>query len=485
MNRSGFLRFITVIFLGFSAGWLLGRWGFPDSRPPLPTPSPGKTTASANPSTTWEQWLEQNAPLDSPADAEAFWSMASGLSGQPLHRQRLLLDEACLAMPWASFVEVVKDGRFVLFTAFGSDDGKTEPWCRRLTHDGLDQALKLSGKLASRWLNSKLDHALSRFLAETDPDKGFRWLKGRQDAGSAIAQFLNEVTSRDLPKVTRLWHQLEAQKPADGRERTLAEAKNGFAAGRILHALSAKDWKTALTWADKNLTGSMREKNISDIFQHIGRKGADEVLATAGEISDPAVRSIALSRALANRYSTSDELMVKALDLPASSLDAKGWEHLGQESARHELRKKDAGASAGKLRTFASLVPEESRAGYLQSAALMGLWNDPALAGQLSEFLNEESTRSLAEKWAEKDPTAASTWLTQMPESEKRQAAIAGFCRGLAPVDPPAAAEWALSLRNESTRTTVLHDALGAWQQTDPRAATAWALEKGVKTNPP
>jgi ferric-dicitrate binding protein FerR (iron transport regulator) len=72
-----------------------------------------------------------------------------------------------------------------------------------------------------------------------------------------------------------------------------------------------------------------------------------------------------------------------------------------------------------------------------------------------------------------------------MPESEKRQAAIAGFCRGLAPVDPPAAAEWALSLRNEPTRTNVLQDALGAWRQTDPRAATAWALEKGVKTNPP
>jgi hypothetical protein len=423
--------------------------------------------------------------LDPPADPEAFWSLASGLSGQPLHRQRLLLDEACLAMPWASFVEVVKDGRFVLFTAFGFDDGKIEPWCRRLTHDGLDQALQLSGKLASGRLNSRLDHALSRFLAENDPDKGFRWLKGRQDAGSAIAQFLNEVASRDLPEVTRLWHLLEAQKPADGRERALAEAKNGFAAGRILHALSAKDWKTALTWADKNLTGSMREKNISDIFDHIGQKGTDEVLATAGEISDPAVRSIALSRALANRYSTSDDLMVKALDLPASSLDAKGWEHLGQESARHELRKEDAGAAAGKLRTFASLVPEESRAGYLQSAAHMSLWNDLALAGQLSEFLNGESTRSLAETWAEKDPTAASTWLAQMPESEKRQAAIAGFCRGLAPVDPPAAAEWALSLRNEPTRTNVLQDALGAWRQTDPRAATAWALEKGVKTNPP
>ena len=485
MNRSGFLRFITVICFGFSAGWLLGRWAFPDSQPSLPTTAPGQATVSAQPSPTWEQWLEHSAPLDPPADAEAFWSLASGLSGQPLHRQRLLLDEACLAMPWASFVKVVKDGRFVLFTAFGSNDGGTEPWCRRLTHDGLDHALQLSGKLASRWLSTRLDGALSRFLAETDPDKGFHWLKGRQDAGSAIAHFLGEVASRDLPKVTRLWHLLEAGKPADGMARALTEGKNGFAAGRILNALSAKDWKTALTWADKNLTGSMREKNISDIFQHIGRKGADEVMETAGEINDPAVRSIALSRALANRYSTSDELMVKALDLPASSLDAKGWEHLGQESARHELRKEDAGAAAGKLRTYASLVPEESRAGYLQSAAHMSLWNDLALAGQLSEFLSGESTRSLAGKWAEKDPTAASTWLAQMPESEKRQAAIAGFCRGLAPVDPPAAAEWALSLKNEPTRTNVLQDALGAWQQTDPRAATAWALEKGVKTNPP
>ena len=145
--------------------------------------------------------------------------------------------------------------------------------------------------LASRWLNTRLDSAHSRFLAETDPDKGFHWLKDRRDSGNAIAHFLGEVASRDLPKVTRLWHLLEAGKPADGMERALAEAKNGFAAGRILHALSAKDWKTALTWADKNLTGSMREKNISDIFDHIGQKGTDEVLATAGEISDPAVGS--------------------------------------------------------------------------------------------------------------------------------------------------------------------------------------------------
>ena len=142
-------------------------------------------------------------------------------------------------------------------------------------------------------------------------------------------------------------------------------------------------------------------------------------------------------------------------------------------------RTADPAAEASRLKTLADRVPEAFRQGFIEHAAMMAGWNNKPLAGQLLEYLPDGNAGLMAGDWLQQDPAAASTWLATLPPSPKRDAAVAGFCRELAPVDPSSAAHWALSMQDAKLKEKALRDAVGAWKQKDPAAAEAWLLEKG------
>ena len=199
-------------------------------------------------------------------------------------------------------------------------------------------------------------------------------------------------------------------------------------------------------------------------------------------MTDPALRSTAFSHMLTLGRPEAQSTVAAALNLPENSLNEKGWEHLGQASAGVVKRTTDPVVEAAKLRTLAGKVPAEFRDGFMEHAALMASWNHLPLAAQLFAYLPAGQAGLMAANWVGKDPTAASIWLATLPPSPKRDAAVEGFCRELAPVDPPGAAQWALSLQDADLKGTALKDAVGAWKQKDPVAARAWVLEKGLES---
>ena len=87
-------------------------------------------------------------------------------------------------------------------------------------------------------------------------------------------------------------------------------------------------------------------------------------------------------------------------------------------------------------------------------------------------------TSAALHQWAEKDPTAASNYLAEMPESDMRNAAIAGFSNRLVWENPQAAMTWASSISgNDQFRNEVMARVGRSWQRKDPKGAAQWSAE--------
>jgi hypothetical protein len=120
----------------------------------------------------------------------------------------------------------------------------------------------------------------------------------------------------------------------------------------------------------------------------------------------------------------------------------------------------------------------------LRSAALPGLVERspdtllPVLAAQLGEPSSDphqtSAATSLASRWAEADPTAASEWLVQTPSSPLRDAAIRGFTERLVMEDPASAFEWAAVIVDPDIRSDTLDAGIRDWLDRDPEAAREW-----------
>ena len=120
----------------------------------------------------------------------------------------------------------------------------------------------------------------------------------------------------------------------------------------------------------------------------------------------------------------------------------------------------------------------------LRSAALPGLAEKspdallPVLATQLGEPPGDphqtSAASSIASRWAEVDPAAASEWLVSTPNSPLRDAAIRGFTERLAQEDPSSAFEWAAVIVDPEIRSDTLDDGIRNWLDKDPEAAREW-----------
>ncbi|MFN0127018.1 MAG: hypothetical protein ACKV19_10090, partial [Verrucomicrobiales bacterium] len=120
----------------------------------------------------------------------------------------------------------------------------------------------------------------------------------------------------------------------------------------------------------------------------------------------------------------------------------------------------------------------------LRNAALPGLAEKapdtllPVLATQLGEPPGDphqaSAATSLASRWAETDPGAASEWLVSTPASPLRDAAIRGFSERLAQEDPASAFEWAAVIVDPEIRSDTLDAGIRDWLDKDPEGAREW-----------
>ncbi|MEM7143595.1 MAG: hypothetical protein AAF591_00580 [Verrucomicrobiota bacterium] len=87
------------------------------------------------------------------------------------------------------------------------------------------------------------------------------------------------------------------------------------------------------------------------------------------------------------------------------------------------------------------------------------------------------------ERWAGDDPVAASQYLSDMPASEHRDAAVSGLVSRHRWEDPVAAIVWADSISSEKQRLETITRAGQAWTRLDPTAAAEWAVASGLPEN--
>ncbi len=102
----------------------------------------------------------------------------------------------------------------------------------------------------------------------------------------------------------------------------------------------------------------------------------------------------------------------------------------------------------------------------------------PGLAARLSAEPDgatlPDALSTAAQRWAEKDPTAASQWLATEPAGPRRDAAIAGFAAEMHGSDPASAFEWLAVMSDATKRAETLDTGVKEWAGRDPVAARAW-----------
>lgn len=485
-------KIAAALFLGLLAGGIVGQ--FPPRHSPRHDSKPQNIAPhafAAVPLTDWQSWLDDSVPLTAPADISAFWQGIAADQRLPAARQQLNRDEAYVLLPDVAFTAILRDPRFIALNPektgpFSTDDqSQWKPaWWLRLWQSGPANAIQVAGTLPSPFLNDKLERYLIQDLARTDPDTGLAWIQTLDDPFNPLADYLGAVAAHDLEKAQELWTRLPSQGPTKWSRTTAAFARK-TAASALVREWAKSDWQSAMAWTVNHLSPEDAQQTMGDMLRFMGAEKSRQVLEAAAGIKDSAIRSLAYSHTLsAEGGGTIETLMDKALALPENALDQAGWGLLGQRSAGMVPRTADPAAQAAKLRSMTERVPEAHRQEFIKQAAIMAGWNNKPLAGQLLEYLPDGNAGMMAGDWVEQDPMAASSWLAALPDSPKRDAAVAGFCRGLAPLDPKSAAEWALTVQDAKLKAFALQDAVGAWKQKDPEAVRSWLDGAGLDRAP-
>lgn len=462
-----FHRLCLGVVAGLAGGTWVALWMFPPS-PPVITSHIDRQPAPPEfpPAPEWERWLDGEVPLVPCLDAQAFWSALGPSATSGLEARRLLtLEEALWGLSRSELVVVLSDERSARF-ADPMEPRFAMVWTNLLLNDGVSKAMDAVDALPSAALREALQTALLEKLVRTDPEAGFEWLRNRPNFHNPIADFLETLAGIDPAKATELWNRLDAR---SGRE---------FAGLRVVKGLMERDWESAFDWACAHAPAEKRGSYVEFVFESMRPNHRDSALVAAKEISDPALRSAAHTGLLTARMrgQPPETVITEALNLPGGSLTPDGWGALGRACASYKSGREPK-PMADHLHELAGQLPEGGREPFLKQAAWFLAVNDPPFGSQLFDHLTPETSRLLAEKWAIQNPTAVSAWLTTLTESPRRDQAIVGFCRGIAPLDPSSAAAWALTVQDTPLRDQTIKEALENWRRIDPADAAAWAAD--------
>ena len=95
-------------------------------------------------------------------------------------------------------------------------------------------------------------------------------------------------------------------------------------------------------------------------------------------------------------------------------------------------------------------------------------------------FQNTISATRLMQTWTETDSIAASAWLSELPLSLERDAAIVGFAETIQQFEPEAAASWANTLSDPTQRSEQLIISIRKWARAQPKATLEWVINSDL-----
>lgn len=278
------------------------------------------------------------------------------------------------------------------------------------------------------------------------PLLAYQW--GAVDSKSAFAAMDNEDPRLGMMGKTIALSGMASKDPA-AAQAWLAEqkdlpAKDWFAQSMI-NGLVKSDLESALKFAAAQEEPDSRARSAETIAREKIKGGIDSAAAWADTLTDPDMKRGA-AEAIAGQYTRTDP--------------AKAAEYLKQFAAEEW-----AGRSIGDLaQTMAQKDPQKA----LDFAATV------AGPGQARAY------RSAIEEWTDKDATAASAYVNQMPLGDNRDAASYAVAREVAGDDPSAAIVWASSIGNEKQREEALIDVGRTYFREQPEAAAQWLAQSGL-----
>lgn len=273
-----------------------------------------------------------------------------------------------------------------------------------------------------------------------------------------------------------------AQWAATDPEGALNHALANFEAGQLQSdaiGIAIGQWaqehpREAWLWAEKNLTGILKERALADLMVGWTRRNpldAADWLASTGLTSQP------LFSALPGTWAESDPAAALAW---ARSLPAGKARDTAEVAIAHTLAQNDPEAAA-------ELFEEALATGENTAVAitLADIWSttDPAAAASWVASMTDgpgktEAAATLATVWAATDIRAAVAWSESISDADMRRQVISNIGTSWGAIDPYEAFDWLESLPADLAADGVT-GAMYSWAGSDPVGLRQWIDESG------
>lgn len=255
-------------------------------------------------------------------------------------------------------------------------------------------------------------------------------------------------------------------------------------ASRLANRLAWSSPTEAMKWAEGLSSADLRKSAITSAVQTWSYSDPEAAASKAASLTDPAQREAAL-RAVAGSWGGGNEqaALQWAESLPAAD----------RSSALSALVQNDMQSSPDQARKLydrfasgldAGAATKTENKSVARSLAASLTQNNPQQAIAWSQGLTpgpaqDEAYAGIAEKWAAYDATAASQWLTALPQGEGRDLAADKLVSVIARDDPDSAWQWALSISDRGKRREAAARTLEAWKAYGAKDAALAALQAG------
>ncbi len=261
---------------------------------------------------------------------------------------------------------------------------------------------------------------------------------------------------------------------SESKEEDLNATMTGWASANPVEAMAMLD---NLPESLNGQRQQLLEAVVSGLADTDRGLATDMVLRLSGEGNGRAARMMGIVAGETLRAEGPEAAARWSETLPEGSLKGAAMDRVARDFAR-----KDPEAAASWVEAFAE---NDYAAGAISRVG--GQWGrqDPEAAVGWLEGISEgrgqqEGLRTVFGDWEDTNPAKAGEYLTAMPRSDKRDAAISGFSSGYAWQDPQMAIAWAGDISEPNLRQQSLTRAGQIYFRRDPEGARTWLETSGL-----
>jgi hypothetical protein len=268
--------------------------------------------------------------------------------------------------------------------------------------------------------------------------------------------------------------------------------------------LAKTDFPKSLALAESLPEGNWRDAQIAGLFEDWAAADLDAATAACLQLPDGAAKARAWERVLTRRIAKAPASAVEYVQ----ALPPGDYRQMALADLCRRWAEIDTPAT---LAWAQSLSAEPERIAALNQVVVKWAHQDPQAAMQFANQhpeLSGDALGAIAEAWSKNDVAAAMSWLENLPDGPKKDAALLALASSIAERAPTLAAQccalltttqpltnvvqsiatalsrddisnavvWACSQKDEAARRTALSVLSDSWAQADPKGMATYAL---------